>query len=96
LVATLLAAPASTICLAQADQPTTEMIEFWTRFKAAVLKNDKEAVADMTELPISVDDEAVTREYLIGAFATVFDDGAKQGFREANLLATPAVSARVC
>jgi hypothetical protein len=45
---------------------------FWTKFKAAVARNDKVAVADMTKLPFMLDSKNLDRAGFIKQYSSLF------------------------
>ncbi|HYM00913.1 MAG TPA: hypothetical protein VEZ90_18290 [Blastocatellia bacterium] len=57
---------------------------FWARFKAAVLQNDKEAVASMTQLPFDLENEQLDRAAFIARFDSLFDKRVKRYFAKAK------------
>jgi len=76
---------------AAAAWPQTEQIDeaglqFWTRFKAAVSKSDKEAVASMTRLPFLFDSRELAKPDFIQKFNAIFDARVKRCFSKAKLV----------
>ncbi|MGH9764769.1 MAG: hypothetical protein ACREAC_28370, partial [Blastocatellia bacterium] len=57
---------------------------FWTKFKAAVAGNDKEAVASLTELPFGLNGENLDRAAFIAQFDSIFDKQVKRCFPRAK------------
>jgi len=60
----------------QSDQP---FATFWAQFKAAVAKNDKEAVAEMTRFPVDVS-ENLTRAAFIKKYHAIFTQEVRRCF----------------
>jgi hypothetical protein len=61
-------------------------VQFWTKFKGAVVANDKEAVASMTRLPFLYQGRELTKQAFIQKFAVLFDAKVKRCFDKAKLL----------
>jgi hypothetical protein len=61
-------------------------IQFWTKFKATVVANDKEAVASMTRLPFLYQGRELTKQAFIQKFAVLFDARVKRCFEKAKLV----------
>lgn len=61
-------------------------MQFWAKFKAAVAKNDKEAVASMTRLPFTIQGRDLTKTGFIQKFPAIFDAGVKRCFAKAKLV----------
>lgn len=51
---------------------------FWVKFKAAVQKNDKAAVAEMTKFPYMLQDKNINKAQFIKSYATIFDASARK------------------
>lgn len=49
-----------------------EFDAFWTKFKAAIQKNDKNAVADMTKLPYLLNSKNLNRQQFIAEYPKIF------------------------
>src|SRR5258708_40240762 len=49
-----------------------EFTTFWIKFKAAVTRNDKSAVADMTKLPFLLDSKELDRGGFIRRYNSLF------------------------
>jgi hypothetical protein len=49
-----------------------EFNAFWIKFKAAVARNDKPAVADMTNLPFMIDGKDLDRAGFIKQYSSLF------------------------
>ena len=50
-----------------------EFAKFWSKFRAAVLKNDKEAVASLTKLPFDVSNKSLDKSEFIKSYPKLFD-----------------------
>ena len=61
-------------------------LQFWTKFKAAVAKNDKEAVASMTRLPFLLENRELARPGFIQKFDAIFNVRVKRCFAKAALV----------
>ena len=61
-------------------------LQFWTKFKAAVAKNDKEAVASMTRLPFLLESRELARPGFIQKFDAIFNVRVKRCFAKAALV----------
>ena len=63
-----------TLSSVSAQTPTTAetFASFWTTFKAAVARNDKEAVADVTKLPFLYDSKERDRAGFLKIYAELF------------------------
>ncbi|HEX8474281.1 MAG TPA: hypothetical protein VF666_09640 [Pyrinomonadaceae bacterium] len=57
---------------------------FWSKFKMAVAKDDKEAVASMTKLPFPFDNKELTRAQFIKNYSRMFDRSIKRCFATAK------------
>ena|SRR5215216_1534204 len=71
---------------AQTNQKDKTFQSFWTKFKAAVTKNDKEAVASMTKLPFLFDSKERTRPEFIRIYDQLFDAKVRKCFASAKVL----------
>lgn len=60
--------------------------QFWTGFKAAVAKNDKETVASMTKLPFLFEGEERNKAGFIAIYHKFFDPKLKRCIRTAKPL----------
>ena len=67
----------------QPAQSTQTFDSFWLQFKAAVTKNDREAVASMTRLPFYFEKE-LTRGEFIKKYNAIFDRGTQRCFARAK------------
>lgn len=77
----------STFVLAQTGkQVDAAGVQFWTKFKSAVVANDKEAVASMTRLPFLFQGRELTKPAFIQKFGVIFDARAKRCFEKAKLV----------
>ena len=74
----MLSAVASQVQSQQAKSTQT-FDSFWAQFKAAVAKNDKEAVASMTRFPFYLQKE-LTRGEFIKKYNAIFDRGTQRCF----------------
>jgi hypothetical protein len=61
-------------------------VQFWAKFKAAVVTNDKETVASMTRLPFLFQGRELTKPAFIQKFGVIFDARAKRCFEKAKLV----------
>ena len=68
------------------NQVDAAAMQFWTKFKAAVIANDKEAVAAMTRLPFLYEGRELTKPAFIQKFGVLFDVRAKRCFEKAKLV----------
>src|SRR5215831_14291354 len=59
-------------------------VAFWTKFKAAVAKDDKEAVAEMTKLPFSFDSKEQKHDGFIKIYDKLFTARVKKCFATAK------------
>jgi hypothetical protein len=50
-----------------------EFTKFWSKFRAAVIKNDKEAVASLTKLPFVVSNKSLDKSEFIKSYHKLFD-----------------------
>jgi len=87
LVASLLllssCAPAWAQGKAQVDEAG---LQFWTKFRTAVAKSDKEAVASMTRLPFLLANRQLAKAAFIQKFEVIFDSRVKRCFATAKLI----------
>ena len=63
---------AITFANAQGSSTPETFATFWKTFKAAIAKNDKQAVADLTKLPMYLDNADRNRAGFIGLYNRVF------------------------
>jgi len=56
--------------------------EFWTQFKAAVMKEDKAAIAEMTKLPFG--DDQLTKGNFVKKCGEIFSAKVRRCFRNAK------------
>jgi hypothetical protein len=61
-----------------------EFTAFWTKFKAAVARSDKAAVADMTKLPFLLASEEVDRAGFIKQYNSLFTPSVRRCFARAR------------
>jgi hypothetical protein len=61
-------------------------VQFWTKFKTAVAKNDKETTASMTRLPFLFQSRELTKPGFIQKFDTIFNVRVKRCFATAKLI----------
>jgi hypothetical protein len=61
-----------------------EFNAFWIKFKAAVARNDKPAVADMTRLPFMLDARALDRAGFIKRYSSLFTPKVRRCFARAR------------
>lgn len=52
--------------------PDKEFDGFWTKFTAALQKNDKNAVADMTKLPYMLNNKNLNKQQFVQAYPKIF------------------------
>jgi hypothetical protein len=63
---------------------TQTFASFWVQFRAAVAKNDKEAVATMTRFPFPFGNEEITRAEFIEKYDSIFGRKAQRCFAKAK------------
>ena len=68
----------------QTPKTDPEFKTFWTRFKAAVARNDKAAVADMTRLPFMLDNKDLDRAGFIKQYSSLFTPKMRRCFARAR------------
>jgi hypothetical protein len=61
-----------------------EFSAFWIKFKAAVARNDKPAVADMTRLPFMLEGKDVDRAGFIKQYSSLFTPKMRRCFARAK------------
>lgn len=61
-----------------------EFNTFWIKFKAAVARHDKAAVADMTKLPFMLDNKDVDRAGFIKQYSLLFTPKMRRCFARAR------------
>ena len=61
-----------------------EFTTFWTKFKAAVARNDKAGVADMTKLPFMLDSKKHDRAGFIRRYSSLFTPRMRRCFAHAR------------
>jgi len=70
------------------QSPTTKtdraFTAFWARFKAAVARNDKAAVADLTKLPFTVNNKDLNRAGFIKQYKSLFTPKMRRCFARAR------------
>ena len=87
IVAVLLLLFSNAFAFAQSGkQVDADGVQFWSKFKAAVVANDKEAVASITRLPFLFQGRELTKQAFIQKFAVLFDAKAKRCFEKAKLV----------
>jgi hypothetical protein len=55
------------------ESSSAEFTKFWSKFRAAVIKNDKEAVASLTKLPFVVSNKSLDKSEFIKSYPKLFD-----------------------
>ena len=63
----------------QEAQSSQSFASFWVQFKAAVAKNDKEAVATMTKFPVDISDP-ITRAAFMKKYPEIFNQKVRRCF----------------
>lgn len=58
---------------ARAQQSPETFASFWTKFKTALAKNDRETVASLTKLPFPYDNGELARAQFIKKYDVLFD-----------------------
>jgi hypothetical protein len=87
LIASLLIFSSDGSAWAQTKNKVDEAgVQFWTKFKTAVAKNDKEAAASMTRLPFLLDSRELTKAGFIQKFDSLFTARVKRCFAKAALV----------
>jgi hypothetical protein len=76
-------------CLAVSSQDRRAKIDpeftaFWIKFKAAVARSDKAAVADMTKLPFLLDSKDADRAGFIKQYSSLFTPSVRRCFVRAK------------
>lgn len=71
---------------AKAPPEDAAFAQFWTRFKAAVAKDDREVIADMTRLPFMLSNKDLERADYIKKVPELFDRRARRCFATAKPL----------
>jgi len=61
-----------------------EFNAFWVKFKAAVARNDKAAVADMTKLPFMLEGKDIDRAGFIKQYSSLFTPKMRRCFARAK------------
>jgi hypothetical protein len=61
-----------------------EFKTFWTKFKAAVARNDKAAVAELTKLPFMLDSKYLDRVAFIKQYSSLFTPRMRRCFARAR------------
>jgi len=61
-----------------------EFTAFWIKFKAAVARNDKAAVADMTRVPFMLDNKDLDRAGFIKQYSSLFTPKMRRCFTRAR------------
>ena len=73
--------------LAQSKEKVDEAgVQFWAKFKAAVMSNDKETVASLTRLPFKIENRELAKPAFIQKFDTIFNAKVKRCFAKASLV----------
>lgn len=72
----------STVCFIASISPAMadNFEAFYSKFKAAVIKQDKEAVASMTKLPFDYDSGKLDRSKFIAKFSQIFPSSVRGSF----------------
>jgi len=72
----------SAICLIASISPASadNFEAFYSKFKSAVIKQDKEAVANMTKLPFDYDSGKLDRAKFIAKFPQIFPSSVRGSF----------------
>jgi hypothetical protein len=65
-------------------KPDPEFNAFWIKFKAAVARNDKPAVAEMTKLPFMLDSKDLDRAGFIKRYSSLFTPKVRRCFGRAR------------
>ena len=68
----------------QKPKPVPEFTSFWIKFKAAVARKDKPAVADMTKLPFMLDNKDLDRAGFIKQYSSLFTPKMRRCFARAG------------
>ncbi|MEY2563200.1 MAG: hypothetical protein QOH88_1393 [Verrucomicrobiota bacterium] len=63
---------------------TRSFAAYWTEFKTAVAKGDKEKVASMTKFPFVNGSEQLTKADFIKKYGTIFNEKTQKCFRNAK------------
>ncbi len=58
----------------------TAFDSFWARFKAAIVRGDKQAVASLTRLPYACDYKQLNKAQFIAKYAEIFPKGTAKCF----------------
>ena len=66
------------------DKIDPQFTTFWVKFKAAVARNDKTAVTDMTKLPFMLDSKDVDRAGFIRRYSSLFTPKIRRCFTRAR------------
>ncbi len=80
----LLARPTGSVGTNVNAPANTTFALFWPKFKAAVARDDREAVASMTKLPFLLDGKELNREGFIKSYNQLFDRKVKRCFATAK------------
>jgi hypothetical protein len=72
LTSILILLMAITFANGQGSSPPETFASFWKTFKAAIAKNDKQAVADLTKLPLLMDNREQDRAGFIRMYNQLF------------------------
>ena len=73
--------------LAQSKEKVDEAgVQFWAKFKAAVMSNDKETVASLTRMPFMIENRELAKPAFIQKFDTIFNAKVKRCFAKASLV----------
>ena len=68
----------------QSRKVDPEFNTFWIKFKAAVARNDRAAVADMTRLPFMLDNKDLDRAAFIKQYSSLFTPKTRRCFARAK------------
>lgn len=77
IVALLLCAPGAFAACAD-----PQFNAFWTKFKTAVVKSDKQTVASLTKLPFMLDGKTATKQQFIAKYDSLFPKGTAACFKK--------------
>ncbi len=84
LIVILLVLSGAIQVLGQSPKTDPAFTTFWTKFKAAVARNDQAAVADMTKLPFMLDSKDVDRAGFIKQYSSLFTPKMRRCFAKAK------------
>jgi hypothetical protein len=84
LLALSVLVPAASLSHGKKPSDDAAFAEFWARFKSAVAKDDREAVADMTRLPFMLENRDLGRAEYVKKYPVLFDRKTKRCFAAAK------------